>query len=106
MIDELFDNVKDDINKVVHYENYFLPKYNKELQEIYKKDLLQRATRETGRGRYSTIAGGINHLIKMDDSFETVSSLLKEIKQKYFKKRPVMEEEFYRKIKNMDEYLK
>ncbi len=106
MIDDLLDNVKDDINKVVHYEKYFLPKYNKELQEIYKNYLLQRSTYETGRGRYSSIADGINHLIKMDDSFETVSSLLKEIEKNYFKKRQVMKDEFYRKIVNIDEYLK
>lgn len=106
MADELFDNIKNDnIGKILTYEQYLLPKYNKELQEIYKKDLLERAATQTSRARYSAIAEGINHLINMSDSFDLVSSLLKEIEQKYFKKKRAMEDEFYRKIENIEDYL-
>ena len=106
MFDDLFDNVKNgNIRTILTYEQYLLPKYNEQLQEIYKNDLLERAATQTGRVRYSAIADEINHLINMDDSFELVSSLLKEIEQKYFKKKRAMEDEFYRKIKNIDDYL-
>ena len=104
--DDLFDNVKNgNIRTILTYEQYLLPKYNEQLQEIYKNDLLERAATQTGRVRYSAIADEINHLINMDDSFELVSSLLKEIEQKYFKKKRAMEDEFYRKIKNIDDFL-
>ena len=106
MFDDLFDNVKNgNIRTILTYEQYLLPKYNEQLQEIYKNDLLERAATQTGRVRYSAIADEINHLINMDDSFELVSSLLKEIEQKYFKKKRAMEDEFYRKIKNIDDFL-
>lgn len=106
MIDELFLNVRDsNMDYVIEYEKYLLPKYQNEVLEIYRKSCLNEAVRINNRKSYRNLAINVNHIINMDNSQDIVRELLKEIDEKYFRNRPAMKEEFLNIIKNLNEYI-
>ena len=47
----------------------------------------------------------VNHIIRIDNSLETVKSILKEINEQYFRDRPAMLDEFKKVINNLEQYL-
>ena len=106
MYDELYLNICGyKMEYVENYENYLLPKYNNELLNIYMESCLDDAQHSNNRNKYRDVAINVNHIIKMDNSNETVKLLLNEINEKYFRSRPAMLDEFKNIIKNLDEYI-
>lgn len=107
MIDELYQNVKDKgMNYVKQYEKYLLPKYNKEILDIYARSCVREAQYAKNRSNYRNVAISVNHLILTENSQETAKSLLKYLNETYFCNRPAMKDEFSYVIKNLDEYIK
>ena len=107
MYDELYFNICNyTMNYIMGYEKYLLPKYNNELLYNYKYSCLKYAEYANNRRDYRDIARNVNHIIQMKNSNETVKSLLKEINEKYFVKRPAMYSEFNIAIKNLNKYIK
>lgn len=94
MYDELFMNVSSkSMDYIENYEKYLLPKYNKELLNIYKKSCIINAELSNNRSSYKKVAIKVNHILRMDNSSETVESILREISKKYFYNRPAMLDE-------------
>ena len=107
MYDELYFNICNyTMNYIISYEKYLLPKYNNELLYNYKYSCLKYAEYTNNRREYRVLARNVNHIIQMKNSNETVKSLLKEINEKYFVKRPAMYSEFNIAIKNLNKYIK
>lgn len=95
MTKELYLNVCDyGMDYVKAYEQYLLPKYNDKLLNIYKKSCLHDAQCANNRNRYRELAMNVNHIIGMDNSQEVVKLILEEIKEKYFRNKPAMLDEF------------
>ncbi len=106
MYDELFLNVCNyKMNYIKEYEKYLLPKYQKEILDIYKRSCLNDAKLANSRSRYREVASEVNYIMHIDNSDEIVKSILKEIKEEYFRNRPAMLDEFEKTIKNLYEYL-
>ena len=106
MYDDLFLNVcHDNMEYIEQFEKYLLPKYNKELLDIYKNDCLDAAHRSKDRPSYKKAAIKVNHLIHMDNSLETAKSILRKINEQYFRNRPAMLDEFKNVINNLEQYL-
>ena len=106
MYDELFLNVCNyKMNYIKEYEKYLLPKYQKEILAIYKRSCLNDAKLANSRSRYREVASEVNYIMHIDNSDEIVKSILKEIKEEYFRNRPAMLDEFEKTIKNLYEYL-
>ena len=106
MYDELFLNVCNlNMNYLKEYEKYLLPKYQKEILDIYKNSCLHDAKLANSRSRYREVASKVNYIMHIDNSDEIVKEILKEIKEEYFRNRPAMLDEFEKAIKNLYEYL-
>ncbi len=106
MYNNLFLNVCHyNMENIEQYEKYLLPKYNKELLDIYKNSCLNAARRSSNRTAYRNVAIKVNHIIRIDNSLETVKSILKEINEQYFRDRPAMLDEFKKVINNLEQYL-
>lgn len=106
MYNNLFLNVCHyNMENIEQYEKYLLPKYNKELLDIYKNSCLNAARRSSNRTAYRNVAIKVNHIIRIDNSLETVKSILKEINEQYFRNRPAMLDEFKKVINNLEQYL-
>ncbi len=106
MYDELFFNVCNyKMNYIKEYEKYLLPKYQKEILAIYKRSCLNDAKLANSRSRYRDVASEVNYIMHIENSDEIVKSILKEIKEEYFRNRPAMLDEFEKTIKNLYEYL-
>ena len=107
MLDELFNIIQNyKMDYIIEFEKYLIPKYSKEIFELYRESCLIEADNARNRKAYSNLASNVKHIIYMENSTEVVTSLLKEIKEKHFRSRPAMEDEFYRHISNLDEYIK
>ena len=106
MYDDLYQNIKNNnMNYVITYEKYLLPKYQKEILEIYYNSCIEEAKTVSNRKEYQELAHNINHVIRMDTSQKISKELLKQISENYFKRRPAMKDEFRRAINNLEEYL-
>lgn len=106
MIDDLFNIVhKMGVSYIYGYEYILLPKYNKELIKIYKKNILTTISRCSSRNEYRNLAYQINHIINMKDSNESIEEIFSNIKDSYLKRRPAMLDEFRQVIKNINKYL-
>lgn len=107
MFDELFENIKDKhMNYIIEYEKYLLPKYKKEILDIYMESCLLDADNAKNRKAYRDVAFNVNHIIKIDDNIEISKYLLKEISNKHFRSRFAMLDEFNSVIKNLNDYIK
>lgn len=107
MYDELFMNISEyHMDYIKPYEKYLLPKYQKELLDIYKHSCLHDAERASNRKEYRNVAIAVNYIIHMEGSHDTVQSLLKKIHERYFRNRPAMLDEFKSVIKNLSDYIK
>ncbi len=93
MYDNIYNDIKDkDMDTIIRYENYLLPKYNKELINIYVKWCETFASHANNRKMYRELASKMWHIKKMDNSSSEYTKLLKKMKEKYAG-RPAMQEE-------------
>ena len=93
MYDDIFNTIKnEDISTIMRYEEYLLPKYNKELISIYVKCCKSFASKAFNRKMYSKLARDMLHIKKMKNSNNEYSILLEEMREKYHN-RPAMQDE-------------
>ena len=93
MYDDIFNTIKnEDISTIMRYEEYLLPKYNKELISIYVKCCKSFASKAFNRKMYSELARDMLHIKKMKNSNNEYSILLEEMREKYHN-RPAMQDE-------------
>ncbi len=93
MYDDIYNMVKDkDMDTIMRYEDYLLPKYNKELISIYVKCCKFFASKAYNRNMYSKLARDMLHIKKMKNSENEYTKLLEEIREKY-RNRPAMQDE-------------
>ena len=91
--DDIYNMVKDkDMNTIMRYEQYLLPKYNKELISIYVKCCKSFASKAFNRKMYSELARDMLHIKKMKNSENEYTKLLEEMREKYCNK-PAMQDE-------------
>lgn len=91
--DDIYNMVKDkDMNTIMRYEQYLLPKYNKELISIYVKCCKSFASKAFNRNMYRELARDMLHIKKMKNSENEYTKLLKEMREKYCNK-PAMQDE-------------
>ncbi len=105
MYDELFLNIcNNEMDYIVPYEKYLLPKYNNQLLNIYKENCLIDAKESKNRSQYRKVAMKVNHIIQMKDSKDVTKELLNEINEKYLGSRTAMLDEFKQNIENFKDY--
>ena len=91
--DYIYNMVKDkDMSTIMRYEQYLLPKYNKELINIYVKCCKSFASKAFNRNMYRELARDMLHIKKMKNSENEYTNLLKEMREKYCNK-PAMQDE-------------
>ena len=91
--DDIYNMVKDkDMNTIMRYEQYLLPKYNKELISIYVKCCKSFASKAFNRNMYSELARDMLHIKKMKNSENEYTKLLEEMREKY-RNKPAMQDE-------------
>ena len=91
--DDIYNIVKDkDMSTIMRFEQYLLPKYNKELISIYVKCCKSFASKAFNRKMYSELARDMLHIKKMKNSENEYTKLLKEMREKYHN-RPAMQDE-------------
>ena len=91
--DYIYNMVKDkDMSTIMRYEQYLLPKYNKELISIYVKCCKSFASKAFNRNMYRELARYMLHIKKMKNSNNEYTNLLKEMREKYCNK-PAMQDE-------------
>ena len=91
--DDIYNIVKDkDMSTIMRFEQYLLPKYNKELISIYVKCCKSFASKAFNRKMYSELARDMLHIKKMKNSENEYTKLLKEMREKYCNK-PAMQDE-------------
>lgn len=77
---------------IIHYEEYLLPQYNKELIKIYI-DYCKRLVRvASNRHEYQTLAQYMKHIKKMKNSSKEYDELYTSIKEQY-KNKPALQDE-------------
>lgn len=91
--DDIYNMVKDkDMNTIMRYEQYLLPKYNKELISIYVKCCKSFASKAFNRNMYRELARDMLHIKKMKNSENEYTKLLEEMREKY-RNKPAMQDE-------------
>ena len=91
--DDMYNLLKDkDMSTIMRYEEYLLPKYNKELINIYVKCCKSFASKAFNRTMYSELARDMLHIKKMQNSENEYTKLLKEMREKY-RNKPAMQDE-------------
>ena len=77
---------------IIHYEEYLLPQFNKELIKIYI-DYCKRLVRvASNRHEYKTLAQYMKHIKKMKNSSKEYDELYTSIKEQY-KNKPTLQDE-------------
>ncbi len=93
MYDELFNTIKNkDIKTIISYEKYLLPKYNKELLNIYVEYCKKFAQKANKRQLYKELASNVRHVKNMKDNEDEYEDMMIEIKEQY-RNKPAMEDE-------------
>ena len=87
MYDNIYNDIKNkDMDTIVEYEKYLLPKYNKELINIYVKGCETFANHANNRKMYRELASKMRHIKNMDGSEksykELVSALSEQLRNK------------------------
>lgn len=96
MYDDIYSLIKNkNINTIMEYEKYLLPKYNKELINIYVEYCKKFAKTANNRKLYRELAGYLRHIKYMENSKEEYINLMEEIKQQY-RNKPAMQDELKR----------
>lgn len=91
--DDIYNIVKDkDMSTIMRFEQYLLPKYNKELISIYVKCCKSFASKAFNRKMYSELARDMLHIKKMKNSENEYTKLLEEMREKY-RNKPAMQDE-------------
>lgn len=91
--DYIYNMVKDkDMSTIMRYEQYLLPKYNKELISIYVKCCKSFASKAFNRNMYRELARYMLHIKKMKNSNNEYTKLLEEMREKY-RNKPAMQDE-------------
>ena len=91
--DYIYNMVKDkDMSTIMRYEQYLLPKYNKELISIYVKCCKSFASKAFNRNMYRELARYMLHIKKMKNSEDEYTKLLEEMREKY-RNKPAMQDE-------------
>ena len=91
--DYIYNMVKDkDMSTIMRYEQYLLPKYNKELISIYVKCCKSFASKAFNRNMYRELARDMLHIKKMQNSENEYTKLLEEMREKY-RNKPAMQDE-------------
>ena len=91
--DDMYNLLKDkDMSTIMRYEEYLLPKYNKELINIYVKSCKSFASKASNRSMYSELARDMLHIKKMKNSKDEYTKLLEEMREKS-RNRPAMQDE-------------
>ena len=91
--DDMYNLLKDkDMSTIMRYEEYLLPKYNKELINIYVKCCKSFASKAFNRTMYSELARDMLHIKKMQNSENEYTKLLEEMREKY-RNKPAMQDE-------------
>ena len=91
--DDMYNLLKDkDMSTIMRYEEYLLPKYNKELISIYVKCCKSFASKAFNRSMYSELARDMLHIKKMQNSENEYTKLLEEMREKY-RNKPAMQDE-------------
>ena len=80
------------MSTIMRFEQYLLPKYNKELISIYVKCCKPFASKAFNRKMYSELARDMLHIKKMKNSENEYTKLLEEMREKYCNK-PAMQDE-------------
>ena len=100
LFDELYDAIyNQDMNAIIHYEKYLLPKYNDSLIDKYIYDVRKFAENNTGRKNYATLGHNLLHIKKMDNSTDRFNKLFEELKETQFRNKPAMKDEVSRILK-------
>ena len=93
LYDDMYNLLKDkDMSTIMRYEEYLLPKYNKELINIYVKCCKSFASKAFNRTMYSELARDMLHIKKMQNSENEYTKLLEEMREKY-RNKPAMQDE-------------
>ena len=93
MYDDIYNIIKDkDMDTIISYEQYLLPKYNKELLNIYVKYCYSFANKASDRKMYSELARKILHIKQMKNSKNEYTKLLEGLQEKYRKKTAMQDE--------------
>ena len=91
--DDMYNLLKDkDMSTIMRYEEYLLPKYNKELINIYVKCCKSFASKAFNRTMYSELARDMLHIKKMQNSENEYTKLLEEMREKYRNKSAMQDE--------------
>lgn len=93
MYDDIFNIVKDaNVDTIISYEEYLLPKYNKELINIYVKHCKEFAKSANNRRLYRELASYLRHIKNMEKSKDVYEKLMMEIRLQY-RNKPAMQDE-------------
>ncbi len=93
MYDDIYSVVKDkEMDVIVRYETYLLPKYNQELIGIYLDRCREFAKVANNRNLYRKLASDLRHIKEMKHSKVLYEKLLSEIRLQY-RNRPAMQDE-------------
>lgn len=93
MYDEIYEIVKtEDIDTIINYEPYLLPKYNKKLIKIYTNICLKFAASANNRKLYRRLAGYVSHIKKMKNNKQEYTKLIESLKEE-FRNKPAMQDE-------------
>ena len=91
--DDMYNLLKDrDMSTITRFEQYLLPKYNKELISIYVKCCKSFASKAFNRNMYRELARDMLHIKKMKNSEDEYTKLLEEMREKY-RNKPAMQDE-------------
>ena len=95
--EEMYDNIycivkNKSIDTIIQYEKYLLPKYNKQLINIYVERCKAFAKTANKRSLYKELAGNLRHIKNMEDSKEEYLNLMEEIQLQY-RNKPAMKDE-------------
>ncbi len=91
--DDMYNLLKDkDMSTIMEYEQFLLPKYNKELISIYVKCCKNFASKAYNRSMYSELARDMLHIKKMKNSENEYTKLFEEMREKYRNKHAMRDE--------------
>ena len=93
MIDDLFDLIKDsNFETIMRYEQYVLPKYTKELLNIYIEQCDKQLLIAQNRKAYQHLASNLRHIKKIKNGDKLVNQLILKLKEKYPNKPALIDE--------------
>ena len=93
MIDDLFDLIKDsNFETIMRYEQYVLPKYTKELLNIYIEQCDKQLLIAQNRKAYQHLASNLRHIKKIKNGDKLVNQFIIKLKEKYPNKPALIDE--------------